>query len=407
MVISFDALRADGLGLYGSLRPTSPNLDAFGARCLVFDRAYSAAPVTVTSFAAALSGELPFDVYADWKFEPRHATLGEVMRRAGFRTAAVFNNAQLTPERGFGRGFDDYVFHASVSDQRVVDSTAAWLGEHDEEPFFLWTHFIKPHGPYTPKRMSRHLVDQDYDGEYAAGTPRVFDTDDPAVARHIRQLYDGEIFYADTMFGRLLDVLRERGRLNDTLILITADHGEEFKEHGAYQHVHLYEETLRVPLLMYHPHLSRPRHVERLYSNVDLLPTLAAWVGVDPPPGLDGRDVLGPGEEPGAVVGVAMTDLAYRGFSMTRGDGKLILDLHPRVRRSMHLLDVDPGEQVDRRGSHGELTDALTEELWGAIGATGARGVFRLRSANASGPPPGRADAVIEELRALGYLSDD
>ena len=121
-----------------------------------------------------------------------------------------------------------------------------WLGENRQEKLFAWIHFISPHSPYDYRELAAHLYDESYEGDFLKTTGGKFDTDKPQDLQRIRDLYDGEVFYADALFGRLIAGLRERGLLDSSVIVVTSDHGEEFKEHGGFQHDRLTEEHVRI-----------------------------------------------------------------------------------------------------------------------------------------------------------------
>lgn len=403
IVISFDALRADALGVYGSSKPLSPNLDAFAAEATVFERAYTVAPVTPTSFAAAFTGLLPTRVFHGWDlvFDD---TLAVRLRDAGYRTGAFFNNVQLTRERHFDSGFTTYDLRGRGPDEPIIESALAWLDEKPAEKFFAWVHFLTPHSPYTYREEAKHLYDESYRGEFERTTGGAFDTDDPLEIERIRSLYQGEVLHGDRLFGMLLAGLRERGLLEASLIVVTSDHGEEFKEHGGFQHDRLTEEHVRVPLLVRHPAAAGSALSSVLVSNLDLFPTLLAIAGVDSGAPRDGRDWTSLETEPDTVAGVSMTGAKARWLSLRRGSLKVILTCMPERSVALYDLDTDPAELINVFAARQAEGRALLRDLAVLLGGESC-GVMQaaVRDVDAT---VGLRDDQIETLKALGYLDD-
>ncbi len=402
IVVSFDALRADALGTYGHPRRTSPRIDAFAAESIVFENAYTVAPVTPTSFASAFTGMLPTRVFHAWNLASDD-TLAQRFSDAGYTTAAFINNAQLTPERSFDAGFELYDFFSSRRDRAVLKSSLAWLGDHRDGRLFVWIHFLSPHAPYEYRELAAHLYDPSYEGEFEKTTKGVFDTDDPTDVARIKSLYEGEVFFADTLFGELLDGLRETGHLESSIVVLTSDHGEEFKEHGRFQHDRLTEEHVRVPLIVRHPE-PRPLRSEILVSNVDFLPTFLSLAGIAPEGHFDGRDWTRISQDPDWIAGVSMTSGKERWLSLRRGDHKLIQTCLPDTRRRLFDLAADPGEHDDLHDQEPALVRKLFRELEVLLG--GPPCTVMQAAVQGAEPTVGLSEENIEALKALGYLSD-
>jgi arylsulfatase len=303
LIVSFDALRPDHLGIYGYQRPTSPHIDAFAAESVVFDRASSAAGSTPTSFAAAFTGRLPPRVFRGWELAEA-PTLASVFAAAGFETAFFANNVQLVAERGFDRGFGHYRILVGeeageggggiADDEQVLAEAQAWLRERTRTPFLAWVHFLSPHSPYSHRPMAEHFYRTPAEGRFAISTGHTFAVDSSAELERVVDLYDGQVFFGDHLFESLLDTVREAGLLDRTLIVLTSDHGEELMEHGGLQHRTVFEEVLRIPLIIRHPGVRRGRRSDAPVSNLDLLPTLAAIAGLEVPGPTDGVSLLDP-----------------------------------------------------------------------------------------------------------------
>ncbi|MCP3960108.1 MAG: sulfatase [bacterium] len=297
ILISIDTLRADHLGCYGYARETSPRIDRLAAESVLFELAIAQAPSTLPSHASMFSSLWPAHHGAYFMrreaLPPSVLTLAEVLRENGYRTAAFTGGGQMAPEFGLDQGFDLYeVLGATADTGQTVKRAAEWLAEGGE-PFFLFVHTYEVHHPYTPRGDLLARFAGDYRGdlgsriskelllEINAGERRI-DEDDLA---YIAAAYDAEIFSMDAAVGRLLDILRERGLYDDSILVLTSDHGEELGEHGTVGwHSHtLYDELLKVPLII---KLPGSRHagarVGAQVRSIDISPTILELLHLGP-----------------------------------------------------------------------------------------------------------------------------
>jgi choline-sulfatase len=281
LLITVDTLRADHLGAYGSQRARTPVMDALARRGTLFEQAFTVAPVTLPAHASILTGRLPprhgIRGNSFYTLRDRQTTLAQILAARGYRTAAVVGAAVLDKRFGLNRGFDVYDdempghrdgFIADRAAAEVVSRAVTWLGAGNvSTPFFLWAHLFDPHHPYEAPEPTQFN-----------GAP-----------------YDGEVAYADREIGRLLSALDSLGVLRNTVVVLTADHGESLGEHGEDTHgVFLYDSTLRVPLIAAGPGIPEGiRRREGLASLVDILPTILPILNVPVPDGVDGLDLLG------------------------------------------------------------------------------------------------------------------
>ena len=328
LFILVDTLRADHLTPYGYRRDTSPNLArALAGPGAVVETAYSQAPWTLPSVVSFMTSRYPGEILgsdaAAYGIPPGVPTLAEAMAKQGYTTGGFFANKVLHAGNGFARGFDTFFSppaeppaQAPTADGQpdAADLTARalpWLEAHRNEPFFLYVHYVDPHDPYQnpeivdnrspfePTPYRGRVAGGHVQGIYAGKLPLA---DPERDTEHLKALYDSEIHYADRFIGRLIDALPP-DVLRNTLIVLTADHGEEFRDHGGWKHgFTLYDEQIHVPLLVrwdgHVPAGSRLRGTVRL---LDLAPTLAraaggpadpAWEGVDLLPALTGKAPL-------------------------------------------------------------------------------------------------------------------
>lgn len=317
VLIVVDTLRADHLGCYGYARPTSPYIDRLAADGGRFSRAYAQNNTTHPSFTTILSGRDPLvhgivGHFGRAELSPDIPLLAEVLSQAGYRTVAIDNLG-----RWFQRGFADYrsftFDHATSEAQRlgqtVTDTAISAL--HDlayttpNQPFFLFAHYWDPHAPY--------LVPPEHGDLYAPDPAEVAATSDlspafqfaplsnflrhwmgdaPSLA-HVRARYDSMVSYADAQIGRLLDELDALNLRTETLVVLTADHGESLGEHGIYfDHHGLYNPTLHVPLIMRHPQrIVAGTVVDAFARHTDIVPTVLDALSISTPAS-EGRSLL-------------------------------------------------------------------------------------------------------------------
>ena len=314
-LLLFDTTRRDALGLYGCPDPSSPNLDAIFRGAWKADRAYAPASWTIPSVASLLTGRVPAvqegSDGAPLGIVPGMPTLATDVRRAGWSTAAFIANPTLNAGNGFAEGFTTFfttpyeLSSITKPGKETARHAPKWLASHRGEPFLLFLLLMDPHDPYTPPDRPRGSTpfDPDYKGSFTGDEihrlqigqlPRPSERD----IRHLAALYHDEVRYADSQVGQLWNALGAEERKRATVVF-TSDHGEEFCEHGGWKHgPTLFDEVLRVPLLI------RPRAgqsmpaapADALVSLLDLLPTIEALAGLPAPARpLDGRNLLEPG----------------------------------------------------------------------------------------------------------------
>ena len=285
VLITLDTTRADRMGFLGSKRGLTPNLDQLARQSTVFTRAYAQAPFTPTSHATILTGAYPqFHQVLSWgtPLGKDIPYVSDILRAHGYSTAAFVGSVAMDPTwgvPGFERGFDTYDagFHGGAPGEdrystlqrrgtEVVAHALAWLNKHPRGPFFIWVHLYDAHDPYDPP--------------------------EPYKSRYASEPYDGGIAYEDAAVGKLFRQLKLRGLFDDAVLAIMADHGESLGAHGEETHeVFLYDETIKVPLLIKLPHAGGKR-IENQVELVDVTPTLLQEVGVAIPQEMQGVSLL-------------------------------------------------------------------------------------------------------------------
>lgn len=294
VLITLDTLRADRLSSLGYGQPTSPRIDAFAAESVVFERAVAQYPSTLASHMSIFTGLYPRQhgvVERDRSLSPQIPILAEAFQRTGFRTAGYTENGMIAPGSGLGRGFEEFVFeHVGPPNgpDHIFDLGLGFLDrlEAGERPF-LWLHTYAVHTPYEPTEANRerflrgHVEPQvPVTGEFLTKVNRGLAEVGVADVAAMSRLYDGQLRDVDGAFQRFLEALDEGGWSRRLAIVVFADHGEEFRDHGHLAHEQVYPELIHVPLIVRHPELT-PRRVEALIETIDIAPTVAEIGGVE------------------------------------------------------------------------------------------------------------------------------
>ena len=398
LVITVDTLRADRVGCYGFELAHTPAIDGLareGVRCT---NAATSAPITLPAHCSIMTGLYPpahgVRDNGNYALGPEAVTLAERLAAAGYRTAAFVSAAVLARRYGLDQGFEVYDDDLWAEDEpalfmfrdrpapRTADRAVAWLEEwakgKESQPFFLWVHFFDPHQPYQVRSL-----------ELTALTPTP---------------YDAEIAQADRGVGRIIDWLRQQRRLDETLVVLTADHGESLGEHGEPTHgIFIYDATIHVPLIWrLPPAFPAGATYDGPVRHIDIVPTILAVLGLSGGETTQGLDLLPAFEgrmPPPDVPQYSEARLAEEGFGMAplfgvRHDGRKWIRA---PRPELYDLRADPGEQTNLYPAENATGAALENELETII-ADRTHGVLTA--------PTRQIDRETEEmLRALGYLA--
>jgi arylsulfatase A-like enzyme/tetratricopeptide (TPR) repeat protein len=395
LVVTVDTLRADRVGAFGYEGGRTPVMDGLAARGILCSRAFSHVPLTLPSHSTIFTGLLPLSHGVRDNGErlgPEPATLAEIARSRGYATAAVVGAFPLDSRFGLNRGFetydDLYGSRNRVRDMAFVERRAEevnrkaeeWVAAHGDRPFFLWVHYFDPHAPYTPPPP--------FDREFAG------------------REYDGEIAYADACLGRLFAALEGHGHADDTLIVVTSDHGEGLGAHEEKTHgIFIYDATLHVPLIIAGPGVrARGRNVAEEVGLVDILPTICDLMGWPVPQGLPGRSLApaASGARPEQALEAktvyieSMAPLLSRNWAPLRGVRTTRWKYIDAPTPELYDLSADPGETVNVHGDRPETASRLRHEMEALV----------------EGQPPPAGDAGLpaldresrQKLRSLGYI---
>ena len=367
VLIVIDTLRRDRLGCYGHDPRISPNIDRLASSSVVFDNAYSQAPWTLPSMAALLTSRYPAELGIrgfNQRIPDSEIFLPEILSDHGYAAHAVVSHDFVGAKWGFDQGFDSFQSfaggHRSISSERVTRAALPLIDSFAENPTFLLVHYFDPHFLYI-----------EHDDFPADPSPPEADSQWWVMAfkklrararrgelseekrDYLLALYDSEISFTDRQIGRLLKRLEEANRRRDTIVILTADHGEEFLDHGGLGHTStVYNELINVPLLIRWPGVDEPIRSDRAVALIDLLPTLLDYVGISLDHSVSGLHMRD--RTPDKAI-YSETRRYQRVLGMIKSGWKLVYDEN-RNRVQFFDLVADPGEirglPEIRDGSH-------------------------------------------------------
>jgi arylsulfatase A-like enzyme len=456
LIYLIDTERPDHTSLYGYARDTTPFLKKLGERALVFEDCQVQAPRTKQSIASLMTSLYSYThglIYNYDTIPKGAATLAQQLRAAGYITASVVANPFAGRISGLDRGFDYLEEWAVVqryrtdAHDRATDSEAVnkilfpWLEQHRDEPFFLYAHVTDPHAPYRPpagfeEKFANPAETPEFDRDYKslggknpyaggtvisrAGCKQAGVNPDHFIRRAMDR-YDGEILHNDWSLEQLVNKLKQLGILDNTLIVVVSDHGEEFWEHGWTSHGHsLYQELTNGVFLMWNPKLiPTPKRVREPVQLIDLMPTVLDLVGAPIPGVVEGQSLAPfvkgqPFQRRGPVMTSRFADPEAKkvGFvPENRIDAIALLDANWKLiyREKGKEVGVSKVELYDRRSDRGDTKNVaaqnpqqvgrMTSEIGKWLDAQKQIKSFLGRGAQAT------MDAkTLEQLRSLGYL---
>ncbi len=444
VLISIDTLRPDHLGCYGYGRNTSPNIDGLAAKGALFEQHISSAPWTLPAHTAMFTS-VPDSVHGvvdpiGLRLADEFETLPESFQAAGYRTAGFFAGPYLHPAFGLGQGFDTYedcvdvvgdteldergewsmsdpllrASHHGITNDKVY---ARWKSFHDDvskgsgdKPFFAFVHLWDVHFDFTPPAPYDTLFDPDYTGPYTGRDffydPRINAAMPKRDQDHIIALYDGEIRWTDTFIGKIRDDLAAAGHLEDTILVITSDHGTELFDHGGKGHrTTLYDEQIRIPLIIHYPKIVARTRFAGQTRMIDLGPTLRDLAGLPPVETTMGDSLaaVARGEmlrrpDPDAVSELMSVGRTLR--SVRTPDAKIVVELESSQANWFDFV-VDPRENEPRLLG-GDIASERLRQRYDRVVDWIVQGIESRPAAPSDSAPPA---SLLRSLAANGYVN--
>jgi choline-sulfatase len=423
LLVVIDTIGAKHTGLYNPQVTFTPNIDKLAAGGVRFARSYATAPWTKPAIASIVTGKMPTNhgvTAHESRLGADQPTLAKSLKLLGFKTLGAVSHLYVSAEAGFAQGFDAYEevtsktrMHKIVTSAKVSDKALAWLGEYSsgkkEAPFFMFLHYFDPHYNY------QHHPEFDqtpaYEGPIKPGMNirklrELAPHFRPGDIEYLQGLYH-EIAFTDFHIGRVLERLKELGLSGRTLVILAADHGEEFMEHGWIGHTRtLYEELIRVPLIISLPGVFGTRVVEAPVSQIDIAATLVDMAGQPKTESVDGVSLLpllmgGRGSGPRELISEVSFEspTIQDGFktALMQGDYKLIHDRRAGTWQ-LYNLRADPDEKHDQAKEAPEMV----KEMSARVTAWEARSDAKASGQGAPQVAPNQEE--LEQLKSLGYM---
>lgn len=311
IIITLDATRKDVLGCYGNSKELSPFIDSLQDKSIIFTKGQAIGPYTQASFPGILTSSYYLEYGKPSGLAPQRTLISEVLQKSGITTAAFHSNPFITENLGWNRGWD--VFYDSMDEEeepelayvkgnvintRVEDWLTSHVGNGEYNRFFLWLHFMDVHEPYMPSKKYTDTVDPSletppYEMYSLFESLLKRDVSNQEKVKLLKRLYDIQVREVDTYVEEFFNHIQRLGVLEDTVIIITNDHGDEFNEHGGLSHDDkMYSELIDIPLLIYDPTRTKGDVCDKVVSNIDIPPTIVHLFGLDPEPAFEGTSLL-------------------------------------------------------------------------------------------------------------------
>lgn len=416
LILLVDSLRADRLHDYGYFRNTNPFLSEFGKKGVRFTRAYSHSSQTKLSVASLFTGLIPplhnvrhaatpskenkNEILSD-VLSNDLVTLAEVLHKEGYSTAAYITNPHLRSFLGFSQGFEEYQYFpfSKFDAEEINEQAVSWLERQTMRPYFLYIHYMDVHLPYNPPSKYKYLYTEEKEMDPIQQNGPFQSEITEEQLKYTEALYDAQINYWDDCFQSLIKRMEEKEELNNTLIIILADHGEEFYDHGGFGHGYtLYEEELLVPLYIIFEGLL-PTHEIRVdpIQLIDIFPTICHFSGINtakaPIQGInifhsDGNKIIS------NKIHYAETCYGEISRSIQTDKYKLIYQSKLKDFKLFNLIE-DPGEQNDLYSHSNPDANRLRGKLFELMNFEGKRAKSETKKLDTK---------TIEELKSLGYI---
>lgn len=416
ILISLDSLRQDHLGCYGYSRNTSPEIDRFRMDAVLFRKCIAQSVSTLTSHASLLTALIPSHHQAYFSrtraLSPKIPTLASILKGSGYATVSFNDGGQLAPLFGLNRGFDLYEITAAMrpeeySFKRIVEKSMEWIDQNPGKRFFLFLHTYEIHHPYSPEARHLNLFEKDYRGDLPAliSVELINQINRGEIAlseedkEHIINTYDAEIRSVDESFADLIRFLKKKGLYDNTVMILTSDHGEEFGEHGFMAtHSHtLYNELVCVPLIMKWAHSKfAGRELKGLVRHIDIVPTLLEYLNIKPDGDHDGMSFMPMIRDQRVkreVFAISQRDMLET-FNSTYW--AIMNEKWKLYDSKLYDLEHDPFEKLDVTESHTGVKWILRKRALRAMRLNGEKTL--------AGEKARLDEMTVKRLKSLGYI---
>lgn len=411
ILISLITMRADHLSSYGYHLKTSPNIDKLAMDAVIFENAISPSPLAQPSHAGILTGKYTTGngvIYEGNKLADSETTLAEMLRAKGYNTAAFIGRSHLKAEFGLDQGFMTYndrtaffaPTHNPISMSKAIGIIAPklkkllsqdeiskaeevnghifkWLDKNYDNPFFIYAYYSDTHGPYSVKGEFTNINGSNGFENYTDEEFYILERDylrkgniTPNIRDSMVKFYDNDIYQLDDNIGKLFDKIEELGLKDDTIIVITGVHGQEFFDHGNFGHKDtLYQEVIHVPLIVYYPNKINAKRAEEAISTIDIFPTLLSILDLEIPNGIDGVNLI-PLINSGRGYGRRYVKSELFGFpedeikkqTAVFHDGWKLIEVEPEtetIKSGLYNLNTDPKEQKNLYNTFPQRRESL------------------------------------------------
>jgi len=375
ILLTIDTLRRDALGCYGGEKLT-PFIDSIQAQCIRFTRAHSPGPYTRAAFPGILTSSYYLEYGREKMLSKKRVLISEVLKKAGVETAAFHSNPYVSAYFGWNRGWD--IFYDSMQEEvdskvpyiraeRINKKVHAWLSSRiqrgEDRPFFLWLHYMDVHEPYVPARKYVDLVDSSVE----LGEEEMFhlfqewvlkrDVSNRSIVDLLRKLYWAHVREVDDAVKEFFEILGRWNMLQDSCLILTTDHGDEFGEHGGLSHDgKMYSELVHVPLMIYEPTRERAEVCDKLVSTLDVSPTIVYLFGLGPVEVFQGHSLFPVRNYPeGGVWGEALD----KHGSQEKGEEKEVHYYREGDFKIIYREQEDAWELYDLKTDPGELKNII------------------------------------------------
>lgn len=374
-LLTLDAVRKDDCGCYGNKNGLTPFIDSLQDRCIRFNKAQATGPYTQSSFPGILTSSYYLEYGKPKGLSPSSTLISEPLKKAGIVTAAFHSNPYICEYLGWNRGWD--VFYDSMEEEvdprvpyikgdaintKVINWLSAHTGSGQYKPFFLWFHYMDVHEPYMPERRYIDMVNpslsisQDEMYSLFENVLLKRDISDPGKVKLLKKLYDIHVRELDYYTQEFFTVLDRLDILEDSVVIITSDHGDEFGEHGGLSHDDkMYSELIDIPLIIYGA--GQTGVCDTLVSNIDIPPTIIHLFGLEPVKAFEGHSLLPLEDYPErGVFGEAIDQKSERG-------GNIEKDIYFHREQDLKMIyraNLDSWEMYDLKEDPGELNNIIS-----------------------------------------------